>query len=79
MAEIRAPFIRTGFLAFVATLALVVFGAILFVRIGNPMVEGLKERALLDALIANAPNGILITDENRVALKVNAALEQMFG
>ena len=79
VAEIRAPFIRTGLLAFVATLALVVSGSFLFVRIGNPMIEGLKERALLDTLIANAPNGVLITDENRLALKVNAAFERMFG
>lgn len=39
VAEIRAPFIRTGLLGALGTFGLVILGTMSIVRIGNPMVE----------------------------------------
>ena len=79
VAEIRRPFIRTATLAGLITLALVCVASALFVRVSNPMIAGLEERAFLEALISSAPTSITILDADRRVVRVNPAFERMFG
>jgi PAS domain S-box-containing protein len=43
LAEIRAPFVKTGLLASAAALTLIIFGTMLFMRIGLPLIRRLEE------------------------------------
>ncbi len=43
LTEIRAPFIKTGLLAGAAALTLIIFGTMLFMRIGLPLIRRLEE------------------------------------
>ncbi|MCG6954415.1 MAG: PAS domain S-box protein [Gemmatimonadetes bacterium] len=45
LAEVRAPFVRAGLLTVGITLFVVFAGAALFVRVTNPMIEGLKDHS----------------------------------
>ncbi len=44
LAEIRAPFIRAGLMAICAALLVVFVGAVVFLRVSNPIVKRLEER-----------------------------------
>jgi PAS domain S-box-containing protein len=79
VAEVRAPYIRTGLLIAAITLPLLGLAALLFTRVADPVVKGLRERAFLDALISSAPTPIVIVDEERRAQRINPAFTQMFG
>ena len=43
VSEIRSPYIYTGMISIVIALILIVIGAIIFLRITNPIIKGLKE------------------------------------
>ncbi len=46
MFEIRAPFVKAGFIGALCTVSFVLIGTILFVRVTNPMIRQLEKRAL---------------------------------
>jgi len=52
LAEIRAPFIRAGLMAICAALLVVFVGAVVFLRVSNPIMRRLEERTA-DLTIAN--------------------------
>jgi PAS domain S-box-containing protein len=52
LAEIRAPFIRAGLMAICAALVVVFVGAVVFLRVSNPIVKRLEERTA-ELMIAN--------------------------
>jgi two-component system sensor kinase FixL len=63
MAELRAPFIRSALIAGAIALVLVSVGALLFARIGNPLIRRLQEsEALFRRMFDDAPTAILILD-----------------
>lgn len=54
--EMREPFIKAGFLAGLAGITLAILGTVLFLRIGNPMVQRIEEsERKLSTLLANLP------------------------
>ncbi|MEJ2236550.1 MAG: hypothetical protein P8X67_21825, partial [Syntrophobacterales bacterium] len=44
LAEIRAPFIKAGLMAICAALLVVFVGAVVFLRVSNPLIKGLEAR-----------------------------------
>ncbi len=92
--EIQAPFMRTA--ATILTLAslLVLFAALAFGRIVNPIIERLRQAvasdaeakhnleqtlARTDAILETASSGIITMDEQGVIQSFNRGAEQMFG
>lgn len=63
VAELRAPFIRSGLIAGAISLVLVGIGALLFARIGNPLIRRLQEsEAQFRRMFDDSPTAILILD-----------------
>ncbi len=52
LAEIRAPFMRAGLIAICAALLVVLVGAVVFLRVSNPLMKRLEERTA-ELMIAN--------------------------
>lgn len=63
MSELREPFIRAGLIASGIAALLVGLGAVLFMRIGNPLIRRLREsEALFRRMFEDSPTAILILD-----------------
>jgi PAS domain S-box-containing protein len=79
LAEIRTPFIRAGLLAGLGALILVLIGAILFRRIGTPLVRDLGEsEQRLRILFESAASCILLI-RDWIIQYANPAMLQTFG
>lgn len=79
LAEIRAPFVRTAGVAIALALALIFLGTLAFFRVGNPMVESLRQSeekyrqlfsAESDAILLFDSETFDFTDVNEAALKL---------
>ncbi len=80
LAEVRAPFVRAGIVAFASALVVVFFASLLFLRISNPMITHIREQhARLDAILETAVEGIVTFDQQGIIDSFNRAAEQMFG
>lgn len=80
MAEVRAPYIRAAWIAGGGALLLVALGAVLFVRVSNPMIVKIeKQKARLQAILDTAAEAIVSIDAGGVIESFNAAAERMFG
>jgi len=93
-AEVRAPFLRAGGIALVATLLLTLAGTWAFRRIGEPLVRDLQsqrdrlleaqsamrlQRAYFEELFEGAPEAIaIVSPENRL-LRANRQFWKLFG
>ena len=80
LSEIREPFINTGLLAGGGTLVLIIFGILLFQRIGNPLIKSIEEsekkyRTLFDS----ASDAIFIHDMGNQFLEVNQIACERLG
>jgi len=80
MAEIRAPFIEAGIYTIMASVVVDILGAILFLKISNPLVRRLEEseaknRAILEA----AAEGIIALNASYIIESFNAAAEEIFN
>ena len=80
LTEVRAPFIRAGLVTGVVTIFVVAIGALLFIRVSNPIIHRLevsaaKTRAILDTVV----DGIITIDERGMVESLNPAAERIFG
>ena len=80
LTEVRAPFIRAGLVTGVVTIFVVAIGALLFIRVSNPIIHRLEEsaaktRAILDTVV----DGIITIDERGMVESLNQAAERIFG
>ncbi len=89
MSEVRAPFIQAGLVAGFAAIMVIIVGALLFLRVSDPMLKRMEEsveryRKLFD----NNLNGValhdIVTDETGKAidyifLEVNSTFEELTG
>ena len=80
LAEIRAPFLRSALLGLAVALVVVFIGAMLFVRISNPMIKGIQDReSRLRAILDTVVDAIVTIDEQGTVESVNRAAESTFG
>jgi PAS domain S-box-containing protein len=80
VSEIRAPFVKAGFLAGGAALLVILGGVGLFFRGCNPLIRRLEENeANTQAVLDTAPDGIIIFDDRRIIQSMNRAAERLFG
>ena len=80
MAEIRAPFIRASVIAGLFAILFIFIGALLFMRVTNPMIKLLTESEdKYRTLIESATDMIYMTDKNNKVLSANKAAARLFG
>ena len=80
LSEIRKPFINTGLLTGGVTLALIIFGIVLFQRIGNPLVKSIEESEKKYRTLFNSANdAIFIHDLENNFIEVNKIACERLG
>ncbi len=80
MAEIRAPFIRASVIAGLFAIMVILIGALLFMRITNPMIKLLTEsEEKYRTLVESATDVIYMIDKNNKVLSANKAAARLFG
>jgi PAS domain S-box-containing protein len=87
LAEVRAPFVKAGIMAVCASLLVVLVGAVIFLRVSNPIIRRLEESenrlreqfAELDHIYANAPVGLCLMDTNLRFVRINEKLAAING
>ena len=80
LTEVRAPFIRAGLVTGVVTIFVVAIGALLFIRVSNPIIHRLEESAAkTNAILDTAVDGIITIDERGIVESFNQAAERIFG
>ena len=79
LAEIRAPFIRTGLIALGITLLIIVAGVIVIIRLVHPIIIRMTEsEAYLQAILDNAPLMIDLKDTEGQYLFTNKHYQNLF-
>jgi PAS domain S-box-containing protein len=79
LAEIRAPFIRTGLIALGITLLIIVAGVVAMIRLVNPIIMRMTEsETYLQAILDNAPLTIYLKDMEGRYLFANRYYQQLF-
>ena len=80
LAEIRAPFIRTGAAVVGIALVLIAAGTIVFIRVTNPIIKGLRERGeKLDLLLSSTGEGIFGMDVSGHCTFANRSAVRLLG
>ncbi len=80
MVEIRAPFIRAGVIAGFFAIMVILIGAVLFMRVTDPMIKLLTESEEKHrALVESATDMIFMIDKNNKVLSANKATARLFG
>jgi len=80
LAEVQAPFVRSALIGFVAAVAVVVLGSLVFARVTNPMIVGIQEsETRLRAILTTAVDPIITIDDQGIIESVNHAAEDTFG
>ena len=79
-AEIRQPFIRTGFVALTAALLVIFIASRIFFRISKPIEQAFDQQAETFQILAQtAHEGIVLADTAGIIQFVNPAAEKIFG
>ncbi|MDA2932794.1 PAS domain S-box protein [Acidobacteria bacterium AH-259-D05] len=80
LAEIHKPFIRASLATGGVAILVIVFGALLFFRISNPLIQHLEESAAeTRAILETAADGIITIDRKGTIHSFNAAAARIFG
>jgi PAS domain S-box-containing protein len=78
--EIRAPFIRAGIISGSIAVAAILFGAFLFIRISNPILQSLAEsEKKYRQLIETLQEGVWAIDKDGYTTFVNPRMAEMLG
>ncbi len=78
--EVRAPYVRAGLLSAAWALALIASGAVLFMKIANPLVDALEEsERLYRGVYSCAPLAFVIWDRQYRVVGWNEQAESIFG
>ena len=77
--EIRHPFVIAGIKATILATIVIVIGSGLFIRITNPLIHNLQlSESRIRAVLENAAEGIITTNERGIVDSLNLAAAQMF-
>jgi PAS domain S-box-containing protein len=80
LAEIRAPFIRTGAAVVGIAFVLIALGTVVFINVTNPIIAGLREREQkLDLLLASTGEGIFGMDTEGRCTFANRSAIRLLG
>jgi len=87
LSEVRAPFLSASGLAIAVALAIVMLGAMLILRLTNPIVRRVEtgERELREsegrirAIMDATPNAIITIDDNGIVVSANRGTQSIFG
>ncbi len=80
MTEIRTPFIQASIYTTIAALVVDILGAILFIKISNPLMRKLEEsEAKHRAILETAAEGIIALSDRYIIESFNPAAEEIFG
>ena len=80
LTEIRAPFIRAGFIVLGISFVLIIVGTYFFLWVGNPIVNKVqRQKAFLKGILENIEDGIVACDENGTLTLFNKASRRMHG
>ena len=65
LAEIQSPFVRAGLMAGSVAVVVVILGAMLFIRVTDPLLKNLQEsEGLLRRVLETLPVGVWIADKD---------------
>lgn len=79
MAEIKAPFIRAGLVAFGSAVIAILLGALLFFRVTNPMIRKLAaSEEKLSSFMESATEGFALYDSELNLIEVNKEALKIF-
>ncbi|MHC4697720.1 MAG: PAS domain S-box protein [Planctomycetota bacterium] len=80
LAEVQAPFIKAAIITGAVGFVVVLVGAMLFIRVSNPLVRRLQQsEARTRAILETAADGILTISDRGVIESFNNAAEEIFG
>ncbi|MFH1293181.1 MAG: ATP-binding protein [Pseudomonadota bacterium] len=80
LTEIRAPFVKSGVIAGSLAILFIIVGAVLFLRITNPMISRLREKEeKYRSLIANIPDVVCRTDREGNATFISPNVKEIYG
>lgn len=80
LAEIRAPFIQTGLIAFGIGFVIIVIASRFFFRIARPITQQIEQQAeTFRTLAETAHEGIIVIDTKGIIQYLNPSAEAMFG
>jgi len=79
LTEIRAPFVKTGFIVSGVSIMCILIGSLLFLRLINPLIARLLEsEERLQAIIDNSPTVLYSKDAEGRYLLINSQYEKLF-
>jgi len=80
LSEVREPFIRAGLISVAVALLLIIVGAMLFLRITNPMIKVLKESEAYNRLLFDtSPIGLALCRMDGSLVDINQAYADIVG
>jgi PAS domain S-box-containing protein len=71
MTEVREPFVRIALIGGAVTFAIILLGALIFIRFANPVLRRLREGEFVDTILSSAPQAIAFVDPAGHIKKVN--------
>ncbi len=78
MTEVREPFVRVALIGGALTFAIILLGALVFIRFANPVLRRLREGEFVDTILASAPQAIAFVDRDGRIKKVNERFADVF-
>ena len=78
--EIRAPFLRVGVMSIVIVIILIIVGALLFVRVTQPIIKGLQDSEEYNRMLfETSPIGLALSSMDGVLVDVNQSYADITG
>ena len=87
LAEVRRPFIRAGLMTALGAFLIILVGAIMVVRVSNPVIDRLQEveasvresEKRFQLVVEASPSAMVMVNSEGTILLVNAETERLFG